>query len=74
MNVCDICKNPSSFQTTVPTNPNGGVQQADLCAKCYNLFYKKKNMLNFVAYQQTVEEVTNKPAEKTLMQKLKFWR
>ena len=74
MKVCDICKNPSLYTTTVPTNQNGGVQQADLCGRCYELFYKKQNQHKFLAYQETVEEVTNKPVKKTWLQRLKSMR
>ena len=72
MNVCDICKNPSMYHTTVSTNPDGGIRWVDLCGRCYQLLYKKENQHKFLAYQETVEEVTNKPAKKTLMQRLRL--
>ena len=72
MKVCDICKNPSYYNTSLVTNPNGETKSMDLCPKCYNLFCDKENKHRFLAYQETVEERTNKPAKKTLLQRLKF--
>lgn len=73
MKVCDICKNPSKYETYVTTSPKGGGESIDLCGRCYELLYEKENMLKFAAYQQTIEEVTGQPVKKTLAQRLKFW-
>ena len=71
MKVCDICKKPSLYTTTAPTNQNGGVKQVDLCGRCYELFYKKQNQHKFLAYQETVEEVTGESTRETWLQRLK---
>lgn len=72
MKVCDICKNPSYYNTSMVTNPNGTSQSADLCPLCYKLFKEKEDKHRFLAYQETVEERTNKQVKKTLLQRLKF--
>lgn len=73
MKVCDICKNPSYYNISMVTDPNNGAaQSADLCLRCYRLFKEKENKYRFLAYQETVEERTNKQVKKTLLQRLKF--
>lgn len=74
MNICDICKNPSAFNTWVVIKPNGESRKVDLCGRCYNLLHEKENQHKFLAYQETVEEVTNKPAKKTWLQRLRSMR
>lgn len=47
----------------------------DLCGKCYSLLCDKLCKHTFFAYQEVVEEVTNKPigsVKKTWVQRLKF--
>lgn len=76
MNVCDICKKPSMYQTWVITSENGATRQMDLCGRCHKLLCDKQNQHSFLAYKETVEEVTDKTTEdKTWLKKyLGFWR
>lgn len=61
MKVCDICKNPSAYEHYVYLNSEGYGRKADLCGRCYNLLYEKEKLHKFLAYKETVEEVTNEP-------------
>ena len=75
MKVCDICREKqSSYTPYVTTKPDGDGKTMDMCGRCYELFYKAEKKHQFLAYQETVELVTNKPIKKTWWQRLKFWR
>jgi hypothetical protein len=63
------------YQTWATTSENGKTRQMDFCGKCYKLFLDKQNQHNFLAYKETVEEVTGKTEDKTWLKKyLGFWR
>lgn len=72
MKVCDICKGPSAYETYAHTKVNELGQNVDLCGRCYKLYKKKLDLHKFLAYQETIEEITNKPAKKTWAQRLKL--
>lgn len=82
MKVCDICKNISKYERRVTINPDlhSLGKQLDLCERCFKLLNEKENQHKFLAYKETVEEVTNgvvttnEPTKKTWSQRLKWMR
>lgn len=73
MKVCDICREKqSSYTSYVITKPNGDGSTMDMCGRCYELFYEIEKKHKFLAYQETVEKVTNKTVKTTWLQRFKL--
>lgn len=73
MKICDICKtNQSSYGTTVIANKFGEIQNIDTCSKCYKLLSQKEYKYRYLAYQETINEVTGQQDAIKWFQRFKF--
>lgn len=65
MRVCDICKkNGVRYEHYATTNEEGGGYKLELCGSCYTKLENKEQNYSYLAYKETVEEVTGNPPKK----------
>ena len=65
MRICDICKTRTPrYETHVTIDEQGRGQKMELCGWCYTKLEQHQNKYAFLAYKETVEEVTGNPPQK----------
>jgi ribosome-binding protein aMBF1 (putative translation factor) len=66
MRLCDICKtNGAHYEDYAIINKAGDSEKLELCKSCYRKLSSKTYYYNYLAYKETVEEITGeKPKEK----------
>lgn len=69
MRICDICKkNGVRYTRWADTDEHCHGENFELCGSCYNILSTKQRNYAFLAYKETVEEVTGEAPKK------KSWR
>lgn len=65
MRVCDICRSENvSYNTSVTIDEQGNTKKVELCHACWSKLYQNTNKHNYLAYKETVEEMTGKSPKK----------
>lgn len=65
MRICDICKtNGVRYDPYATIDENGNGKTLELCGLCYTKFRKKEQHHAYLAYKETVEEVTGEAPSK----------
>lgn len=65
MRICDICgKEGVSYNTSATIDEQGNTKKVELCYRCWHKLYDNENKHNYLAYKETVEEMTGKPPKK----------
>lgn len=65
MQICDICKNNGvRYERYATTDENGNGKKLELCGRCYTKLYKKEQYYDYLAYKETVEEMTGETPKK----------
>jgi ribosome-binding protein aMBF1 (putative translation factor) len=65
MRLCDICKtNGVRYVPYATIDESGNGATLELCGSCYNKLCKKERHHAYLAYKETVEEVTGKAPKK----------
>ena len=65
MTLCDICKkNGVRYTRWAATDELCHGEHFELCGSCYNILSKKQRHYDFLAFKETVEEVTGNPPKK----------
>ena len=65
MRLCDICKtNGVRYNTYATIDEKGRVEDLELCGSCYNKLHKKQDRHAFLAFKETVEEITGEAPKK----------
>lgn len=59
MRVCDICRNNGvGYECFATFDENGNGKKLELCDSCYHKFRQKEHHYSYLAYKETVEEIT----------------
>ena len=65
MRICDICKtNGVRYTPYVITNEKGEGKNLELCFSCYHKFDERLKHHAYLAYKETVEEITGETPKK----------
>lgn len=65
MTICDICKKQGvHYEDYATINEDGGTTNLELCRSCYMKFKQNKNHHGYLAYKETIEEVTGETLKK----------
>ena len=65
MRICDICKNQGvHYETYATINEGGNDYKLELCGSCYTELQHKRRHHEYLAYKETVEEVTGEKIKK----------
>lgn len=65
MQICDICRtNGVRYDHYATINEKGTGTSLDLCGQCYTKIRRKEQNYAYLAYKETVEEVTGNPPKK----------
>ena len=73
MRICDICKaNGIRYNKYATTDEKGNGATLELCGSCYHTLYNKQQHHDYLAYKETVEEITGEsPKRKSWLSILK---
>lgn len=73
MRICDICKsNGVRYETYATTSEDGNGHKLELCGSCYTKLQQKERYHVYLAYKETVEEVTGEaPKKKSWLDRFK---
>ena len=65
MQICDICKrNGVRYAPYATIDEKGNGKSLELCGSCYHKLHDKQKYHAFLAYKETVEEITGNPPKK----------
>ncbi len=65
MRICDICGSMYvSYGTNATIDDQGNCKELELCYKCYRKLCDNKRHHAFLAYKETVEEMTGETPKK----------
>lgn len=61
MTICDFCKtNGVRYTTWADTDEHCHGENFELCGSCYDILSKKQRHYAYLAFKETVEEITGK--------------
>ena len=64
MRICDICKTNHVIYTPYVTTNECGGETLELCNPCYHKLKKREQHHAYLAYKETVEEITGEAPKK----------
>ena len=74
MKVCDICKTEDPrYEYKATINEKGTFRNLELCRDCYLTLFGKERNYEYLAYKETVEEMTGESPKGESPKKKSWW-